>query len=159
MKPSQINKYFLILVSFAFATSAFSQYRVKNTHTVSENQVAQYALTAGFDRELIPLVTCLVKKESNFNPMAINNNVNGTTDYGLMQVNSLWEKPCHMSAQDLKNPLKNMKCAFKVYKNQGMSAWVTFQKFNDECRQYQLTDVNFKLNEKRILLVENNQKI
>ncbi len=38
------------------------------------------------------LLWSIAKQESNFNPHAVGRNSNGTYDYGLMQINSSWEK-------------------------------------------------------------------
>ncbi|KQB57334.1 MULTISPECIES: lytic transglycosylase domain-containing protein [Acidovorax] len=35
-------------------------------------------------------LVAIAKTESNFNPAAVNRNRNGTTDHGLLQVNSVW---------------------------------------------------------------------
>jgi len=37
------------------------------------------------------ILHAISKGESSFNPVAINNNTNGSYDYGLMQINSSWE--------------------------------------------------------------------
>ncbi len=34
----------------------------------------------------------IAKVESNFNPTAVNRNKNGSYDYGVMQINSIWRK-------------------------------------------------------------------
>lgn len=36
------------------------------------------------------ILRAIAKVESNFNPRAINQNTNGTYDFGLMQINSIW---------------------------------------------------------------------
>lgn len=38
----------------------------------------------------IGLLYAIARVESNFNPSAINRNTNGSTDYGIMQINSRW---------------------------------------------------------------------
>ena len=38
-------------------------------------------------------------------------------------------KDCNLNEADLYNPLKNAKCALKIYKTQGLTAWVTYNKF------------------------------
>lgn len=44
------------------------------------------------DRYSVPLelLYAIAKVESNFNPKALNRNTNGTSDHGLMQINSSW---------------------------------------------------------------------
>ncbi|UFS70027.1 lytic transglycosylase domain-containing protein [Geomonas sp. RF6] len=36
------------------------------------------------------ILRAIAKVESNYNPAAINKNTNGTFDYGVMQINSIW---------------------------------------------------------------------
>lgn len=36
------------------------------------------------------LLWSISKGESNFNPLAVNHNTNGSYDFGLMQINSSW---------------------------------------------------------------------
>lgn len=38
------------------------------------------------------LLRAIAKVESNFNPIAINRNKNGSYDFGIMQINSSWAK-------------------------------------------------------------------
>lgn len=38
------------------------------------------------------LLWAIAKVESSFNPSAMNRNANGSYDYGLMQINSSWQK-------------------------------------------------------------------
>lgn len=47
------------------------------------------------DRYSVPigLLYAIARVESNFNPSAINHNTNGSTDYGIMQINSRWFGP------------------------------------------------------------------
>ena len=48
---------------------------------------------AGNEYGLSPqLLWAIAKIESNFNPYVINYNKNGSFDYGVMQINSLWYK-------------------------------------------------------------------
>ncbi len=58
------------------------------------------------------LLWAIAKVESNFNPTAINENSNGSVDYGLMQINSWWvEKGKLTQAQwhSLGDPCTNVK--------------------------------------------------
>lgn len=47
------------------------------------------------------LLEGIAKVESNLNPKAINKNTNGTSDIGLMQINSAWLKSISLNANDL----------------------------------------------------------
>lgn len=49
------------------------------------------------------LLESIAKVESNLNPKAMNNNTNGTSDIGLMQINSAWLKSIGANANDLLN--------------------------------------------------------
>lgn len=53
----------------------------------------------------------IAQQESSLNPYAINNNVNGSTDFGLTQINSLWLphlKQFGITAENLMDPCTNM---------------------------------------------------
>lgn len=47
------------------------------------------------------LLEGIARVESGMNPKAINRNINGTVDIGLMQINSLWLKSLNISREDL----------------------------------------------------------
>jgi soluble lytic murein transglycosylase-like protein len=47
------------------------------------------------------LLESIARVESNLNPKAINKNTNGTSDIGLMQINSAWLKSISANANDL----------------------------------------------------------
>jgi hypothetical protein len=47
------------------------------------------------------LLESIARVESNLNPNAVNRNTNGTSDIGLMQINSAWLKSISVSANDL----------------------------------------------------------
>ncbi|KAB8033824.1 transglycosylase SLT domain-containing protein [Fluviispira multicolorata] len=123
---------------------------------MSKEQVAKTLERAGFPREIVPVVTCIAQFESNFNPNAINkHNNNSTKDHGLFQINDIWMEKCKMSAKDLQNPVLNARCAFKVYQAQGLTAWVTYNKFKRVCLAYQIP--NYNTNNIAEVIVKNNQ--
>ncbi len=54
------------------------------------------------------LLTSIARVESNMNPRALNLNKNGTSDFGLMQINSFWIKPMNLDRDKLiSNPCYN----------------------------------------------------
>jgi lysozyme-like protein len=78
-----------------------------------------------FPKHTIHLMSCIAEKESILKPNAIHKNHNNTIDFGLMQINSIWLKECNVTEKDLMNPVINIRCAYIIYKRQGVNAWVT----------------------------------
>jgi soluble lytic murein transglycosylase-like protein len=63
------------------------------------------------------LLKSIARIESNNNPSAINHNNNGTSDLGIMQINSSWIKPMGLDRQELlKNPCYNVMTGAKILK-------------------------------------------
>ena len=56
----------------------------------SECQVAGYLKNAGFPSSSIGTMVCIAKWESSFNCGATNHNNDGSTDYGLFEINSYY---------------------------------------------------------------------
>jgi soluble lytic murein transglycosylase-like protein len=72
----------LIFVSLCLAERIFAQDNIHRCIT-----------EAGKKYSIHPLILfSIAKRESNFNPRAINKNSNGSKDFGLMQINSTWIK-------------------------------------------------------------------
>lgn len=70
------------------------------------------------------LLWTISKGESNFNPLAVNHNSNGSYDFGLMQINSSWAptlKKMGISWGSLADPCTNVK----------IGAWVLAQCMQD----------------------------
>ena len=97
---------------------------------------------AGFPKPIIRVAVCLAEHESSFRPRTENINSNATVDYGLMQVNTVWLKSCKTTPEGLKNPLINAQCALIVFRSQGLTAWVTFNKYKDKCLKYRVNKYN-----------------
>lgn len=74
-------------------------------------QVAQYAAQAGFKGDALTIALAVAQAESSFKSDAINHNTNGSTDYGLWQINSIHG---YNSSQLLGNPLYNAQAAYKI---------------------------------------------
>ena len=67
------------------------------------------------------LLWSIAKTESNFNPNAINRNTNGSYDYGIMQINSIWSKKLGKTWSELSDPCTNVK----------VGAWILAQCIQD----------------------------
>ncbi len=87
-----------------------------------------------FPKNIIPMMFCIAKLESNFNKNALNVNKNGTKDKGFFQINEIWKDKCkyYDRIHDLES---NIDCALLVLKTQGLNAWTTYQKFGKACEQ------------------------
>ncbi|NXD07693.1 LYSC protein, partial [Nothocercus nigrocapillus] len=85
---------------------------------------------------------CAAKYESNFNTGAINRNSDGSSDYGILQINSRWwcndgrtsraKNACNISCQALLSSdiSATVKCAKRVVSDKnGMDAWVAWRKY------------------------------
>nr|BFD33486.1 hypothetical protein GTC16762_31050 [Pigmentibacter ruber] len=83
----------------------------------------------GFSEREIPVMYCIAKLESSFNPRAQNFNRNKTFDTGIFQINDIWLKQCQMSRKDLFDVRNNAKCARLVLYRQGFTAWTTYKQF------------------------------
>jgi lysozyme C len=117
------------------------------TNYKSECQVASYLKNAGFPQANIPTMVCISKYESSFNCDATNKNTDGSTDYGLMQINSYYwcsgdplskYNECKMSCSSLFDCQNNAKCAYTVWKQQGYNAWYGYKYHKTECDNYKL---------------------
>jgi lysozyme C len=103
---------------------------------------ANYLRKAGFPESTIGTMTCISQYESSFNCKATNKNNDGSTDYGLMQINSYYwcsgdptskYNECGTSCDSLFDCQKNANCAYKVYKEQGYNAWYGYKNHKQEC--------------------------
>jgi cell wall-associated NlpC family hydrolase len=66
---------------------------------MSASAVYQLALGAGLSPKAAQIATAVAQVESGFNPQAVDHDANGTTDYGLWQINSV-----HGVSTDMFNP-------------------------------------------------------
>ena len=61
------------------------------------------------------LLKSIAKIESNLNPKAVNKNLNGSIDIGLMQINSFWFKTLGLKPEELiANPCLNAMTGAKI---------------------------------------------
>ena len=114
---------------------------------LSECQVSSYLQNSGFPGYTIPTMVCISKYESSFNCDATNKNTDGSSDYGLMQINSYYwcsgdvlskYNECKIACSSLFNCQYNTNCAYIVWKQQGYTAWYGYQKHKSECDSYKI---------------------
>jgi lipocalin len=113
----------------------------------TECQVSNYLKKSGFPDYTLPTMVCISKYESSYNCDAINKNTDGSSDYGLMQINSYYwcsgdslskYNECKISCSSLYNCQYNTNCAYIVWKQQGYTAWYGYQKHKTECDNYKI---------------------
>jgi lysozyme C len=113
----------------------------------TECQVSSYLKAAGFPQSSLSTMVCISKYESSFNCDATNKNTDGSTDYGLMQINSYWwcsgdplskYNGCSATCSSLFDCQSNANCAYIVWKQQGYNAWYGYKNHKAECDNYKL---------------------
>lgn len=103
--------------------------------------IVWYLLTfAGFSFAEAHVMTCVAKYESSFRTNAENTNKNGSKDYGLFQINTIWHKNDKCKVAYLYNPVYNTLCARHIYEVQGINAWYGYKNNKETCDGYK---VNF----------------
>lgn len=108
---------------------------------LSETEIAQHLRDAGFPESIVPTMVCTAKWESSFYERASNRNRNGSTDRGLFQVNSIHlggTRGCPTSGEALYSAATNTRCAYAIYKMQGLRAWYGYRAHKSECDSYRL---------------------
>lgn len=104
---------------------------------LGRRQIEQTFISAGGNPTLAPLMAAIAERESG-GRARINNrgtNSNGTTDWGLWQVNDVWRHdpvvgPLFRSGAIL-TPAGNAKAAVRILSVQGPRAWSTFNPATD----------------------------
>jgi lysozyme C len=113
----------------------------------TECQVASYLRKSGFPEYSVATMVCTSKYESSYNCDATNKNTDGSTDYGLMQINSYYwcsgdplskYNSCGTSCTSLFNCQTNTNCAYVVWKQQGYTAWYGYKSHKTECDNYKI---------------------
>ena len=114
----------------------------------SECQISNYLKKSGFPDYTIPTMVCISKYESSYNCDATNKNTDGSTDYGLMQINSYYwcsgdalskYNECKMACSSLFNCQYNTNCAYIVWKQQGYTAWYGYKNHKSVCDSYKIS--------------------
>jgi len=126
--------------------SAFST-NTPQLSSSSECNTYNYLKKAGFPQSSLATMVCISKYESSWNCKATNKNVDGSTDYGLMQINSYYwcsgdptskYNECGTSCSSLFDCQKNANCAYVVYRQQGYNAWYGYKNHKSECDNYKV---------------------
>lgn len=86
---------------------------------VSDQTIAHAALAGGFPRDKAAMAVAVALAESDGNATATNKNTNGTTDYGLWQINSIHK--ADLASGDWRDPAANARMAYAVYRRAGNS--------------------------------------
>lgn len=87
--------------------------------------IAADAGRAGFTGNDIAIAVAIsLAENSASDPTATHKNADGSTDYGLWQINSSHANEFDM--HDWANPQSNANMAYKVFKMQGWKAWSTY---------------------------------
>ena len=103
--------------------------------TFNQEEIARAAKMAGFPKDKIATMTAIAMAESSGDSAALNNNPNtGDLSYGLWQINMLGDMGPERrklfgieSNEELLDPLKNAKAAYKIYELQGYAAWSVYK--------------------------------
>lgn len=98
--------------------------------TISDSEIAVAARSAGFGQNDLATAVAVALAESGGNTTATNANLNGTTDYGLFQINEI--HAAILKGGDWRNASDNARMAKAVYDNRaswdntGWGAWSVF---------------------------------
>lgn len=91
---------------------------------LSSAQIYAAAKAGGFTASESVIATAIALAESSGNPSATHHNSNGSTDYGLWQINSVHGDL--LKTGDWRDPATNARMAHTVYMSQGWHAWSTY---------------------------------
>lgn len=91
----------------------------------------------GIPNVTIPKIVYIAQKESSFRTHIINWE---TLDYGLLQINKMWFRPCGVSFKNLTDDdiTDDLMCARQIYdvhsgfSKSGFDAWYVYKSYTDE---------------------------
>jgi hypothetical protein len=89
---------------------------------LGDGDIATLARNAGFSGNDVAIAVAVCLAESGGNPLATHINSNGSTDYGLWQINSVHQFP----VSQLLDPAGNANAAYWVQRDSGWKAWSTY---------------------------------
>lgn len=73
------------------------------------------------------MALAVAKAESGLNTNAIHKNYNGTTDFGIFQVNSIHSQKVNGNLNSLFDPETNIRIAKQIRDGSGWGAWVAYR--------------------------------
>lgn len=88
------------------------------------DQIAAFAIGAGFTGGDVVTAVAVALAESGGDTEATHQNNDGSTDYGLWQINSVHREL--LAGKQWKDPLVNAQMAYEVWKGSGWRAWSTY---------------------------------
>uniref|UniRef100_A0A2M4A1S3 Putative lysozyme n=1 Tax=Anopheles triannulatus TaxID=58253 RepID=A0A2M4A1S3_9DIPT len=122
-----------VLVLAAFTICAIlGSANVVSGKTFGKCELAKILVANGIAKSAVPDWICLVQYESSFSSTATNKNSNGSTDYGLFQINNkFWcdsnygANDCNITCKSLINDdiTDDIKCALLIHRRHGFNAW------------------------------------
>ncbi|MCJ8742625.1 hypothetical protein PDJAM_G00084310 [Pangasius djambal] len=95
---------------------------------------------AGYQGISLANWVCLAKHESDYNTRAMNHNTDGSTDYGIFQINNRWwcsngvfhsANGCKIACNQLLTDSISQaaQCAKIIVRQQGITAWVAWRTY------------------------------
>lgn len=90
--------------------------------TTAGTEVAHSAASAGFPKGELVTAVAVAFAESGFDEHATHKNSDGSTDYGLWQINSVHGFP-EIASGGWIYPIVNAQMAYRVWQSQGWNAW------------------------------------
>lgn len=135
-----------ILCSINYATAYLGYNRtVSEAKFEHECQLIKYLQYAGFPAETHNTMICIAKYESGLNCGSKNRNMDGSTSYGLFQINSndkcnddisLRGHQCKQECYELYKCQLNTDIAYEMWKEDGFNAWYGYNRHREECNNY-----------------------
>jgi hypothetical protein len=104
-----------------------------------EGEIAALVRSAGFPESMVGKMVCTAKYESSYYERASNRNRGGSIDRGLFQINSVHlgtMRGCPRSGEALFDAETNAKCAYAIYRAQGIRAWYGYRAHRSECDRF-----------------------
>uniref|UniRef100_A0A1Y9J087 Glycosyl hydrolases family 22 (GH22) domain-containing protein n=1 Tax=Anopheles quadriannulatus TaxID=34691 RepID=A0A1Y9J087_ANOQN len=132
---------FAVLIAFALSCS------VGEAKTFTKCELVKAMYSRGISKKLLPDWACLVQWESSYSTTATHKNTDGSTDYGIFQINNAYWCDSHYGSNLCNIPCQNLltddisediKCAKIVYSHHGFNAWYGWV---DHCKGKALPDI------------------